>query len=104
MVGLLVWFCVMGLVMAAIARLAVTSRRSGHRSSFGVFEEMYHPSAHESYLEQLAEDEREVPRPIPGDPPDLPYDGRAGAIARAADSRRPRSRSRLRALFRRMIR
>lgn len=102
LLGYLGWAAGLGLIGYGLLRMGRSSRASGHRSSFGVFEELYHPSAHESHIELLAQEERKTPEPIPGDPPLLPYGGLAAARAARAGRPSRKKRSRLRGLFRRM--
>lgn len=51
-----------------------TARRAKGRALSGAvsgpFEEIWHPAAHRARVEIQVQDERVVPKPLPGEPPD----------------------------------
>jgi hypothetical protein len=64
---------VVGLFAGVLVGLVVLSRRARRRGVggglMGVFDELYHPMAHQTQAEVRHQEERPAPAPLPGDRP-----------------------------------
>ena len=63
-------FAGFALVLLGIAWVGRRAARQGVGASMmGIFDEIYHPAAHEPHIEIHQQAERKQPSPVPGDPP-----------------------------------
>ena len=61
---------VFAVALVGIAWLGRRAARNGVGGSvLGIFDEIYHPAAHEPHIEIHEQAERKQPSPAPGDPP-----------------------------------
>lgn len=64
----LVALAAVGAILGGLSWLASRARRRGISGSMlGIFDEMYHPAAHESRIEIQVQKERKAPAPSPED-------------------------------------